>query len=67
MHNLGEIYKKLHHGDPISDSELKYGIKMFRFLEEKLRELGPNFYLATKEIRWDLSSMEGFERARRER
>jgi hypothetical protein len=64
--NISEIYEKYRSGDPISDEELKFGIKEFSSLEKQLNDLGARFHFTWKEVSSVLRGLEDFKRARKE-
>ena len=64
---LRDVYDKLHRGDALSSKELSYGIEKLSALHPLLLELGPKFYLAAKEVGYDLMRLEQIRDARKER
>jgi hypothetical protein len=65
--NIRTIYDKYNNGDPISDDEIKFGLKYFKRIESDLSALGPEFKLAANEARRVLYSFQQFDHARREK
>jgi len=47
--DVRKVDEKLRRGDPISDEELRAGLKRFRAIQESLQDLGPRWDFAWKE------------------
>lgn len=58
---IGEIYRKICAGDPLTDAELEFGIEGFKGLAERLLLLGTKFNLAWNEVRRCQTSLETFK------
>lgn len=74
MENLEKImliqegYKNYHLGEPITDDQLKALIDTHRKILQGLNELNePMFHLFRVKIRSDLSNLEGYFEARKEK
>lgn len=62
-----QAVEKVHSGDSISNAEIQAALEVFPPVVEGLAELGSKFYLAWKELMFDLKRLEEFKRARENR
>jgi hypothetical protein len=65
LKQAAEAYKKYYAGDPLSNQELRAYIKVSKDVCLFLRELGPEFRFAWKELYMRLDDFEGFQIARK--
>lgn len=62
---LADIYQKLLRGDPLTDTELEFGIREFKEVAERLIHFGPTFRLAWRELNEKMLMMKDYQWARK--
>ncbi len=62
-----DMIAKIRTGDPISDAELHAMIQFLESLVESLDVMGPAYMLPVRDVRSQLRTLDGYNRARKER
>lgn len=58
--NLSLIAQKIKQGDALTNAELAEGLSVYTDLADKLKELGPEFHLAWKEVFFTQRLLQGW-------